>query len=85
MRLCGLFHKCVVEMLHRFWEVVRACSLEHDLEMLPHGENTEIGEKGINLSGGRYHSVGYNVLRKFDRRTEGNMGDARGSRPVANS
>ena len=32
-------------------EIIRACCLEHDLEMLPHGENTEIGEKGINLSG----------------------------------
>ncbi|RDB26371.1 Oligomycin resistance ATP-dependent permease YOR1 [Hypsizygus marmoreus] len=37
----------------RFREVVRACSLEHDLEMLPNGEQTEIGEKGINLSGGQ--------------------------------
>jgi ATP-binding cassette, subfamily C (CFTR/MRP), member 1 len=35
----------------RFREVIRACSLEHDLEVLPNGENTEIGEKGINLSG----------------------------------
>jgi hypothetical protein len=35
----------------RFREVIRACSLEHDLEMLPNGEETEIGEKGINLSG----------------------------------
>ena len=31
--------------------MIRACSLEHDLEVLPNGENTEIGEKGINLSG----------------------------------
>lgn len=37
--------------LHRFREVIRACNLEHDLEMLPNGEQTEIGEKGINLSG----------------------------------
>ncbi|KAF9067926.1 multidrug resistance-associated ABC transporter [Rhodocollybia butyracea] len=37
----------------KFKEVIRACSLEHDLELLPHGEYTEIGEKGINLSGGQ--------------------------------
>ncbi|KAF5370913.1 hypothetical protein D9615_009789 [Tricholomella constricta] len=37
----------------KFREIVRACHLEHDLEMLPHGERTEIGEKGINLSGGQ--------------------------------
>ncbi|KAG6916304.1 hypothetical protein DXG01_007461 [Tephrocybe rancida] len=34
----------------RFREVIKACHLEHDLEMLPHGERTQIGEKGINLS-----------------------------------
>lgn len=33
--------------------VVEACALGPDLEMLPGGENTEIGEKGINLSGGQ--------------------------------
>lgn len=38
-------------IIKRFWDVVRACGLEHDLETLPHGERTEIGEKGINLSG----------------------------------
>uniref|UniRef100_A0A8H8CI96 Multidrug resistance-associated ABC transporter n=1 Tax=Psilocybe cubensis TaxID=181762 RepID=A0A8H8CI96_PSICU len=37
----------------RFEEVIRACSLEHDLQILPHGERTEIGEKGITLSGGQ--------------------------------
>jgi len=37
----------------RFREVIHACSLEPDLDMLPHGEHTEIGEKGINLSGGQ--------------------------------
>ncbi len=37
---------------YRFRQVIRACSLEHDIAMLPHGDATEIGEKGINLSGG---------------------------------
>ncbi|KAK1229440.1 hypothetical protein PQX77_007488 [Marasmius sp. AFHP31] len=37
----------------RFRDVIRACSLEHDLDVLPDREETEIGEKGINLSGGQ--------------------------------
>ncbi|KAI0795051.1 multidrug resistance-associated ABC transporter [Abortiporus biennis] len=37
----------------RFREIVQSCCLTHDIERLPHGEQTEIGEKGINLSGGQ--------------------------------
>ena len=29
-------------------EVIEACALRTDLEMLPGGDQTEIGEKGIN-------------------------------------
>ncbi|KAJ3481401.1 hypothetical protein NLI96_g7684 [Meripilus lineatus] len=38
---------------NRLREMIKACCLEHDLNMLPNGEYTEIGEKGINLSGGQ--------------------------------
>lgn len=46
-------HGCLsmIMKICRFRDIIRACSLEHDLEMLPQGEYTEIGEKGINLSG----------------------------------
>ncbi len=37
----------------RLREIIKACCLEPDLEMFPNGDHTEIGEKGINLSGGQ--------------------------------
>ena len=39
--------------LDRCEEAIRICELERDLEILPAGDFTEIGEKGINLSGGQ--------------------------------
>ena len=32
---------------------IKSCSLQHDLDMLQHGDRTEIGERGITLSGGQ--------------------------------
>uniref|UniRef100_A0AC35FVG2 ABC transporter domain-containing protein n=1 Tax=Panagrolaimus sp. PS1159 TaxID=55785 RepID=A0AC35FVG2_9BILA len=37
----------------RYKQIIDACELTRDLEILPHGDYTEIGEKGINLSGGQ--------------------------------
>lgn len=36
-----------------YQHVLEACALLPDLAILPHGDRTEIGEKGINLSGGQ--------------------------------
>ncbi|KAL3922139.1 MAG: hypothetical protein SGILL_002364, partial [Bacillariaceae sp.] len=37
----------------RYQRALEVCALRHDLDILPHGDQTEIGEKGITLSGGQ--------------------------------
>lgn len=37
----------------RYKRAIKVSCLEHDLESLPSGDSTEIGERGINLSGGQ--------------------------------
>lgn len=39
----------------RYQKVCHACSLLPDFGILPGGDMTEIGEKGINLSGGKHY------------------------------
>ncbi|KAK9276061.1 hypothetical protein L1049_005592 [Liquidambar formosana] len=41
----------------RYQEVLEKCSLVKDLEMLPFGDLTVIGERGVNLSGGQKQRV----------------------------
>ena len=36
-----------------YWRTIDACALRNDLKMLPAGDLTEIGERGLNLSGGQ--------------------------------
>uniref|UniRef100_A0A8C1IM72 ATP-binding cassette, sub-family C (CFTR/MRP), member 3 n=1 Tax=Cyprinus carpio TaxID=7962 RepID=A0A8C1IM72_CYPCA len=50
-----LFGRPYVEQKYRC--VLEACALTPDLEVLPGGDQTEIGEKGINLSGGQRQRV----------------------------
>ncbi|XP_058798977.1 probable multidrug resistance-associated protein lethal(2)03659 isoform X2 [Phymastichus coffea] len=37
----------------RYEKVVEVCQLKRDFQLLPYGDNTLVGEKGINLSGGQ--------------------------------
>jgi ATP-binding cassette, subfamily C (CFTR/MRP), member 1 len=38
---------------NKYNSVIKACQLKHDLSILSDGDETEIGERGINLSGGQ--------------------------------
>jgi ABC-type multidrug transport system, ATPase and permease components len=39
--------------LERYKKVVSVCALKRDFELLPHGDKTIVGDRGITLSGGQ--------------------------------
>lgn len=41
----------------KYKRVIHACSLKKDLELFSHGDQTIIGDRGINLSGGQKQRV----------------------------
>ena len=40
---------------------VEVCQLEDDFAKLAQGENTLIGERGVNLSGGKYAKISIHI------------------------
>ncbi|XP_070559523.1 ATP-binding cassette sub-family C member 9-like isoform X4 [Ptychodera flava] len=54
--------------LKRYNAVIEACALQPDIDILPAGDMTEIGERGINLSGGQKHRV--SVARAIYSKTD---------------
>lgn len=54
-------------------EVVTSCGLDADLKRLPRGDETKIGSKGLNLSGGQKHRIVSNLTSLDASHTHANF------------